>query len=114
MGVNPMADSGMQPGPLLEALLELADRAELEVRVLSRSGSDAEFRPTESAACRVGPRIWVVLLPDDPPAHQARALAAALGRFRAEFLEGIFVAPGVRDFIDVVTATAESVDRPGR
>jgi hypothetical protein len=106
-----MADSGMPPEPLLEALLELADRAELEVRVLSMSESDAEFRPTESAACRVGSRIWVVLVPDDPPAHQARALARALGRFRAEFLEGIFVAPGVRNFIESVGETAEGVDR---
>ncbi len=109
-----MADSGMQPGPLLEALLELADRAELEVRVLSMSGSEAEFRPTESAACRVGSRIWVVLVPDDPPAHQANVLAEALGRFRTGFLEGIFVAPGVRDFIESVAGTAEGVDHRGR
>ena len=109
-----MADSGMQPGPLLEALLELADRAELEVRVLSLTASGAEFRPTESAACRVGSRIWVVLVPDDPPAHQARVLAEALGRFRAGFLEGIFIAPGVRNFIESVAGTVDSVDRQGR
>jgi hypothetical protein len=109
-----MADSGMQPGPLLEALLELADRAELEVRVLSMSGSEVDFRPTRSAACRVGSRIWVVLIPDDPPAHQARALAEGLGRFRGEFLEGIFVAPGVRNFIDDVVESLGSVDRLGR
>ena len=109
-----MADSGMQPGPLLEALLELADRAEFEVRVLSMSGSDVEFRPIESAACRVGSRIWVVLVPDDPPAHQANVLAEALGRFRAGFLEEIFIAPGVRNFIESVGGTAESVDRQGR
>jgi hypothetical protein len=95
-----MPDSGMQPGALLEALLELADRAELEVRVISTAGSGAEFRPTESAACRVGSRIWVVLMPDDPPAHQARVLAEALGRFRAGFLEETFIAPGVRNFIE--------------
>jgi hypothetical protein len=109
-----MAEPGMQPGPLLEALLELADRAELEVRVLSMSGSGAEFRPTGSAACRVGSRIWVVLVPDDPPVHQASVLAEALGRFRAEFLEGIFIAPGVRNFIESVGGKAESVDRQGR
>lgn len=95
-----MADLGMEPERLVEALLELADRADLEVRVLSALGTDGEFRPTESAACRVGERIWVVLAPNDPPAHQARVLADALERFRADFLEDTFVAPGVRDFLD--------------
>jgi hypothetical protein len=95
-----MPESGMEPGALLEALLELADRADLEVRVLSALGSTSEFRPTESAACRVGERIWVVLAPNDPPMHQAKVLSRALGRFRADFLEDTFVAPGVREFLD--------------
>lgn len=97
-----MSDSGMDPGALLEGLLELADRAQLEVRVLSASGSGGDFRPTESAACRVGDRIWVVLAPNDPSEHQARILAETLGRFREPFLEDTFVAPGIRDFIDRV------------
>lgn len=99
----------MDPGALLEILLELAGRAALEVRVLSSgdSGKKAgEFRPTESAACRVGDRIWVVLAPNDPPAHQARVIAEALGRYRADFLEGVFVAPGVRDYLDGICAEA--------
>jgi hypothetical protein len=90
----------MRPGDLLEALLELANRAELEVRVLSRTGSGAEFQPTESAACRVGVRIWVVLAPDDPPARQAEVLAGTLARYRRDFLEESYVAPAVRSFID--------------
>ena len=91
---------GMDESALLEALLELADRAELEVRVLSRNSASAEFAPTQSAACRVGAKIWVVLAPDDPAAHQAAVLADALARFRAEFLEQSFLAPAVRDFIE--------------
>jgi len=94
----------MEPSALLEALLMLADRATLEVRVLSASGAGAEFGPTGSAACRVGERIWVVLAPDDPALHQAEVLAGALRRFRAEFLEETFVAPGVRDFIETLSA----------
>ena len=97
-----MADEGMRPRDLLEALLELASRAELEVRVLSQSGQAAEFQPTESAACRVGARIWVVLAPDDPPDRQAWVLAGALARYRREFLEESYVAPAVRAFIDRV------------
>lgn len=87
---------------LLEGLLELAAAAELEVRVLSAAARAQENAPKESAACRVGARIWVVLSPDDPPEHQARVLAGALVRHRAEFLEGRFVTPALRDFLDRV------------
>lgn len=85
---------------LLEALLELSDRAELEVRILSSASSALEFSPTESAACRVGERIWVVLAPDDPAFRQAEVLAGALARYRSSFLETSFVAPAVRTFIE--------------
>jgi len=86
---------------LLEALLELASRAELEVRVLSsQSGGAPDYSPTSSAACRVGDRIWVVLAPDDPIFHQSKVLAQALGRYRADVLEDSFIAPGVREFLD--------------
>jgi len=90
----------MDGAALLEALLELADRGEFEVRILSAFASAADNAPSGSAACRVGSRIWVILAPDDPPLHQARVLAGALGRYRAEFLENHFVPPGVRDFIE--------------
>ncbi len=85
---------------LLEALLELADRSELEVRVLSPSSTAADYAPTSSATCRVGERIWVVLAPDDPALHQAEVLAGSLCRYRSEFLEEQFIAPGVREFLD--------------
>jgi len=90
----------MEPDALLEALLELARRAELEVRILSAAGASADLAPAGSAACRVGEKIWVVLAPDDPILHQSEVLAGALKRFRAEFLEGTFIAPGVRDFLE--------------
>jgi hypothetical protein len=95
-----MAEIGMEPGALLEALLELADRTQLEIRVLSAASASADFAPTGSAACRVGDRVWVLLAPDDPALNQAEVLAGALGRYRADFLEESFVAPGVRDFIE--------------
>ena len=95
-----MAEIGMEHESLLEALLELADRAQLEVRVLSAASASLEFSPTGSAACRVGDRIWVVLAPDDPAFHQAEVLAGALGRYRADFLEKNYIAPGVREFVE--------------
>jgi len=97
-----MAELGMEARDLLEALLELSHGADLEVRVLTTAAAAADFSPTESAACRVGTRVWVVLSPDDPVDHQARVLADALARFRAEFLEARFVPPAVRDFIGEV------------
>ena len=97
-----MAELGMEHGSLLEALLELADRTQLEVRVLSAASTASEFSPTASAACRVGDRIWVILAPDDPALRQAEVLAGALGRYRADFLDKHFIAPGVRDFVESV------------
>ncbi|MBJ20408.1 MAG: hypothetical protein GY910_20315 [bacterium] len=102
-----MTEIGMEARDLLAVLLELAEAAELEVRVLSAVAKVQDFSPTESAACRVGARIWVVLSPDDPVDHQAEILAGALSRFRSDFLEARFVAPAVRDFI-------ERVDPSGR
>jgi hypothetical protein len=99
-----MTETGMDTGNLLETLLELADRTQLEVRVLSAASTASEFSPTASAACRVGDRIWVVLMPDDPALRQAEVLAGALGRYRADFLEKNFVAPGVRDFVERMTS----------
>jgi hypothetical protein len=92
----------MSPKDLLEGLLELAHEADLEVRILSAQAASAENAPTQSAAARVGARIWVVLAPNDPPEHQARILAGALARHRGAFLEDRFVTPGLRDFIDRV------------
>ena len=57
---------------------------------------------TQSAACRVGTRIWVVLSPSDPPDHQADVLGEALARFRSEFLEDHFMAPVLREFLERV------------
>ena len=85
---------------LLEILLELAERAEIEVRVLSESDRGAEFRPSESTAGRLGDQIWVVLAPSDPVTHQARVLADALVRYREAFLDETYIPPGAREFID--------------
>ena len=97
-----MSPTSMDDGALLESLLALADRAELEVRILSAASSAAELSPKESAACRVGTRIWVVLAPDDPAFRQAEVLAQALSRYRTEFLEASFLTPAVRDYIERV------------
>jgi len=96
-----MAELGMRDEDRVAALLELAARADLEVRILSAKAAAEDGAPRQSAACRVGARVWVLIVPDDPPAHQAAALAQALGHYCAEFLETCFVAPALRDYIDL-------------
>lgn len=102
---RPPGEPGMSPADLIEALLELTSRAGIEVRILPRSGgraSEDELRPRESAACRVGERVWVMLAPEDPPLRQAEVLAATLVRHRAAFLQESFLLPAVRAFVDRV------------
>jgi hypothetical protein len=100
-----MSESVGEEKDRLEALLELASAASLEVRVLSAAARAAELAPSGSATCRVGDRIWVVLSPEDPVSHQSRVLAEALARHRAEFLEGRFLTPALREFIERVDPT---------
>lgn len=102
----PMVESNHPHSDLLEGLLDLAARTQIEVRVLS-SLTDRREGLSESAAGRVGARIWVVLAPDDPLEHQAQVLARALSDFRGDFLEANYVTPAIRDFI-------ERVDLSGR
>jgi hypothetical protein len=95
-----MSETAMDPHTLLEALVDLAGHTQLEVRMLSAASAAVDYSPTGSTAGRVGDRVWVVLAPDDPPLHQAGVLAGALARYRADYLENNYVAPGVRDFIE--------------
>ena len=76
----------------------VAAEAELEVRVLSAPAAAAENAPTQSSAARVGQRVWVVLVPADPPLHQAEVLAGALVQTKAAMwvvgiVLGLFVGP---------------------
>lgn len=82
----------MEDAELLEALLELARDARLEVRV---AGADAD-PPVTSGACRVRGEVWVVLARADPLEHQIDALARALREHAADFLEQRYLPPVVR------------------
>lgn len=103
----------MRDADRLARLLELADQAGLEIRVLSARAAAEEGAPSQSRSGRLGERIWVLLVPDEPPAHQAAVLAQALGRYRADFLETCFVPPALREFIEAATASAAGSSRPG-
>lgn len=106
-----MASEGMRDEDRVDALLELAKRAGIELRLVSARAAAEEGAPRESVCGRVGERIWVLLLPDDPPAHQAAVLAQALGRHRAAFLETCFIPPALRAFIESALPPSQRKDR---
>jgi hypothetical protein len=108
-----MPEAGMRDEDRLAQLLELGARAGLEVRVLSARAAAEEGAPSQSRSGRLGERVWVLLVPDEPPAHQAAALAQALGRYRADWLETCFVAPALRAFIEEAAGRSARPDRAG-
>lgn len=87
----------MQPAEVMEALLEIAEAAEIEVRS-TRAGApaDADWF-TASGVCRVEGRVWVVLSESDPVDIQLDVLASALREHAAEQLEQRFLPPAVRE-----------------
>jgi len=90
----------MQLSEILAALLELAEEVDLDVRVLR--GEEAhytEFPPT-SSCCRVKGKLWVMLSPNDPVELHVRVLGEALRNEAAPVLEGRFLPPAVRAWID--------------
>ena len=87
----------MQPVEVMEALLELAGEAGLEVRTAGASAlADSEGAPT-SGVCRVQDRVFVVLSRSDPVDAQIAVLGQALREHAATFIEGRFLPPAVRD-----------------
>ncbi len=82
---------------LLQALVELAQVTELEVRTLEPTrGTRLEFG-VASAACRVRGEVWVVLSATDPVNVRIDVLAAALKAHRTDWLEQHWLPPAVRE-----------------
>ena len=92
----------MQLSDVLEALLELAEEAHLEVRILKGDRAlDTDFPPT-SACCRVKGEFWVMLSVNDPVELQLEALGEGLKSEAATLLETRFLPPAIRRWIDGV------------
>ncbi len=84
----------MDSAALLNALLDLALEAGLEVR--GARASAGEPAP-ESAICRVNDRVWVVLSAADPVEIQIDVLADAVRTHAAHLIEARYLAPAVRE-----------------
>jgi hypothetical protein len=90
----------MQLPDVLEALLELAEEVDLEVRVLHGDRArDTEFPPT-SACCRLKGRVWVMLSPNDPVELHVRVLGEALKSGAGTQLEGRYLPPAIRRWME--------------
>jgi len=89
----------MEAAETLQALLELADAAGLEVRSVGLYAQPAGEPAPTSAVCRVRDALWVVLSAADPPVRQIEVLAQALRDHRGEWLEDRWISPMLRDLL---------------
>jgi hypothetical protein len=87
----------VEPGEILDHLVELAREAGIDVRVLGRGGSDVS---PESAVVRVRGELWVVLAEADLPEQRIAVLARALREHAGPLLEGRYLPPALRDLLD--------------
>ncbi len=98
----------MEPGALLEMLVELAGESGLAVRRLSRQPAFEGLTESSSGIYRVRGEVRVLLADSDPLPDRIRVLARALRETRAGQLEGRFLPPAVRECLD--RAEAEAAD----
>ena len=83
----------------MQALLELAHDADLEIRSVGLHSQPAGEPAPTSAVCRVRDALWVVLSAADPPTRQVEVLARALRDHRGEWLEDRWIPPVLRDLL---------------
>ena len=100
----------MEPVELLQVLLELANDAGLEVRLVGGAGDEdssgvgADSRaetepPPASAVCRVRGRVYIVLSRADPVAIQLQVIAGAVRDHAGSFCDARYLPPAVRDLV---------------
>jgi len=86
----------VEPAEILDRLVDLAQEAGIDVRVLARGAGDASL---ESAVCRVRGQLWVVLAQSDPPEQRISVLVRALREHAGPLLEGRYLPPALRDLL---------------
>jgi hypothetical protein len=87
----------VEPAEILDRLVDLAQEAGIDVRVLSRSGPDVS---PESAVCRVRGQVWVVLAEADLAEQRIAVLARALREHAGALLEDRYLPPALRALLD--------------
>jgi hypothetical protein len=90
----------MDPGALLERLVELARETDLSVQRVGRAPAVDGVSPSASSVCRVRGELRVMLSDADPLSRRIQVLARALAEARAAQLEGRFLPPAVRECLE--------------
>ena len=86
----------MQPAELMQAFVDLANEAGLEVR-LAGAGPGGDFElPTASGVCQVRGATWIVLSQSDSVDVQLDVLADALRTHAKALIEERYLPPAVR------------------
>lgn len=90
----------MEPGELLDCLVDLAREAGLEVRRLpARAGSETES-PPRSGVCRLRGRLLVLLASGDSVEDRIDAVVHGLRSLDPALLEGRWIPPAIRDRLE--------------
>jgi hypothetical protein len=90
----------MEPSAILEALLDLARDAGLEVRAVGRGGLEPGELPPGSGVVRVKGDVWVMLSSIDPVAIQLEVLAGALRDHAGDWIEDRHLPPAIRSLFE--------------
>jgi hypothetical protein len=90
----------MESSAILEALLDLAREAGLEVRAVGRAGLEVGESAPGSAVCRVKGDVWVMLSSVDPVIVQLEVLASAVRDHAAHVIADRYLPPAVRELLD--------------
>ena len=90
----------MQPAELMQAFVELAGEAGLEVRIAGAGTRGELDLPIVSGVCRVRDATWVVLSQADSVDVQLDVLANALRTHARALLEERYLPPAVRERAD--------------
>ncbi len=90
----------MEPGAILDHLVELAQEGGVTVKVLPR-GVAREGEPLPASnVCRIRGKPWLLLATGESLEDRIAAAAQAVLRFAPGLLEGRFLPPAVRERLD--------------
>jgi hypothetical protein len=84
---------------LLDFLVELAQEAGIQVRVIPRSAAELDPAP-RSGTCRIRGSPWLLLASGEPLEDRIEAAAMAVRTHALEALEGRYLPPAVRARLD--------------
>jgi hypothetical protein len=95
----------VERGALLDALVDLAREAGVQVRRLGAGPGEAGVA-ARSGACRIRGAPWLLLAPDDPLEDRIAAAAEALAGLGEDWREGRFLPPAVREAVEAAAQRA--------